>query len=177
VSTLGISLTLASSQASAFPTIQVIAGKDPDQRKFTVDPILLSSRSEIWAKAIGMGQTGPEGAIRRTVQVGAPDIDPDVFQYYIEAVMKDKIDETHFFTLITQDAVRRIQEVAAMAVAYRDGKTIEVLGELAVSLSILDADLAAKVVSRWKGMMDAQPQNPEVQVTESVIAVIPTNLV
>jgi hypothetical protein len=35
-----------------------------------------------------------------------------------------------------------------MAVAYRDGKTIEVLRELAVSLSILDADLAAKVVSR-----------------------------
>jgi hypothetical protein len=44
-----------------------------------------------------------------------------------------------------------------MAVAYWDGKTIEVLGELAVSLSILDADLAAKVVSRWKGIIDAQP--------------------
>jgi hypothetical protein len=63
-------------------------------------------------------------------------------------VIKDKINETHFFTLITQDAVRRIQEVAAMAVAYRDGKTIKVLRELAVSLSILDADLAAKVVLR-----------------------------
>jgi hypothetical protein len=41
-----------------------------------------------------------------------------------------------------------------MAAAYMDGKTIEVLGKLVVSLGIWDADGVENLVLDWKEMMD-----------------------
>jgi hypothetical protein len=177
-SILKISLTLTSTHACALPTIQLVIGKDANKREFPVDPILLSSRSPIWAKAIGLDEPVPEGKIRCTAEVRAPDTSPDVFQYYIEAVVKDKIEEAPFFALNDpQEAVYLIEEVVAMAAAYMDGKTIEVLGKLVVSLGIWDADGVENLVSDWKEMMDTMSQNSETEFNEVIIAGIPTNSV
>jgi hypothetical protein len=70
-------------------------------------------------------------------------------------VVKDKIKEALFFALNDpQEAVYLIKEVVAMAAAYIDGKTIEVLGKLVVSLGIWDADRVENLVLDWKEMID-----------------------
>ena len=146
---------MISQHTNAPVTIQTLVGNGVLSHTITIDPVLISSRSRFWAKFIRECRVTLNGKLLISAPIGAPGSDPDVFGYYIEAVTKDKIRDEPFRTFHDpQDAANLIQKVAFDAIAFRDGKTLEVLGELVVTLGHMDVDGAAILVSTWKEAMN-----------------------